>query len=98
MTNLEFLWEACRWYKKRFGVETLFSDQKSQGFYLCHSHLSQSERLSGLLLATCPAHYWMVCLGAEVVRCGWNVAPIKAGACSSGSRFSPANDAAKTAQ
>jgi len=71
VTNLDFLWEARLWYKRRFGIETFFSDQKSRGFYLCHSHLSQPERLSRLLMATSLAYYWMVCLGAEVVRHGW---------------------------
>ena len=71
VTNLDFLDEACFWYKKRFGIETFFSDQKSRGFYLCHSHLSDPERLSRLLMATCLAYYWMVCLGAEVVQRGW---------------------------
>ena len=71
VTDLDFLWQARFWYKKRFSIETFFSDQKSRGFYLCHSHLSQPERLSRLLMATCLAYYWMVCLGAEVVRQGW---------------------------
>lgn len=71
VSNLDFLEEARLWYKKRFGIETFFSDQKSRGFYLCHSHLSQPERLSRLLMATCLAYYWMVCLGAEVIRRGW---------------------------
>ncbi len=71
VTNLDFLDEACFWYKKRFGIETLFSDQKSRGFHLCHSHLSDPKRLCRLLIATCLAYYWMVCLGAEVLRRGW---------------------------
>ncbi len=71
VTSLDFLHEARFWYRKRFGIETFFSDQKSRGFYLCHSHLSDPERLSRLLIATCLAYYWMVCLGAEVVRRGW---------------------------
>ena len=71
VSNLDFFEEARVWYKKRFGIETFFSDQKSRGFYLCHSHLSQPERLARLLMATCLAYYWMVCLGAEVVRHGW---------------------------
>ena len=71
VTNLDFLADARAWYKKRFGIETFFSDQKSRGFYLCHSHLSQPERLSRLLMATSLAYYWMVCLGAEVVKQGW---------------------------
>ncbi len=71
VTSLDFLSEARFWYKKRFSIETFFSDQKSRGFYLCHSHLSQPERLARLLMATCLAYYWMVCLGTEVVQHGW---------------------------
>ncbi len=76
VTSLDFLWEARAWYRRRFGIETFFSDQKSRGFYLCHSHLCHShladpERLCRLLIATCLAYYWMVCLGLEVVRRGW---------------------------
>ncbi len=74
VTNLDFLAQACFWYKKRFTIETFFSDQKSRGFYLCHSHLSDPARLSRLLMATCLAYYWMVCLGAEVVGQGWQAA------------------------
>lgn len=37
VTNLDFLQDARFWYRKRFGIETFFSDQKSRGFYLCHS-------------------------------------------------------------
>ena len=70
-TNLDFLHEARFWYRKRFGIETSFSDKKSRGFYLCHSHLSDPARLCRLLIATCLAYYWMVCLGVEVVRRGW---------------------------
>ncbi len=71
VTNLDFLHVAHFWYKKRFGIETFFSDQKSRGFHLCHSHLSDPERLTRLLMATSLAYYWMVCLGAEVLRRGW---------------------------
>ncbi len=62
VSNLDFFEDARFWYKRRFGIETFFSDQKSRGFYLCHSHLSQPERLSHLLIATCLAYYWMVCV------------------------------------
>lgn len=81
VSSLDFLSEARAWYRKRFSIETFFSDQKSRGFYLCHSHLSQSERLSRLLMATCLAYYWMVCLGAEVVRCGWQAVVHRAKRC-----------------
>lgn len=71
VTNLDFLHDARVWYRRRFGIETFFSDQKSRGFYLCHSHLSDPARLCRLLIATCLAYYWLVCLGAEVVQRGW---------------------------
>ncbi len=71
VSSLDFLADARFWYKKRFGIETFFSDQKSRGFYLCHSHLSDPARLCRLLIATCLAYYWLVCLGAEVRRRGW---------------------------
>jgi hypothetical protein len=71
VTDLDFLYEARQWYRQRFGIETLFSDQKSRGFYLCHSRLSDPQRLSRLLIATCLAYFWMVCLGAQVLRSGW---------------------------
>ena len=70
VTNLDFLHEARFWHRKRFGIETFFSDQKSRGFYLCHSYLSDPARLCRLLMATCLAYYWLVCLGAEVVQRG----------------------------
>ena len=86
VTSLDFLDEARAWYKRRFGIETFFSDQKSRGFYLCHSHLGRPERLSRLLMATCLAYYWLVyywlvCLGAEVLRQGWQGAVHRTNRC-----------------
>jgi hypothetical protein len=66
VSSLDFLEEARAWYKRRFAIETLFCDQKSRGFHLSHSHLSDPVRLSRLMIATCLAYYWMVCLGAQV--------------------------------
>jgi hypothetical protein len=40
--------EACRWYPKRFRIETLFADQKSRGFPIHQSHISDPQRLSRL--------------------------------------------------
>ena len=58
-------------YKKRFRIETFFPDQKSRGFHIRHSHLSEPARWRRLLIATCLAYYWIVCLGDHVVRNGW---------------------------
>jgi len=66
VTNLELPEEAFHWYKRRFGIETFFSDQKSQGFHLAHSHLSDPMRLARLMIATGLAYVWLVCLGARI--------------------------------
>jgi hypothetical protein len=71
ISNVELVEEACRFYQKRFRIETFFSDQKSRGFRLHHSHLSHPERLSRLLLAACLAYLWIVYLGAVAQRDGW---------------------------
>lgn len=71
ITNFELVEEACRFYKKRFCIETFFSDQKSRGFRLHHSHLSHPERLSRLLMAACLAYIWIVYLGTWAHRNGW---------------------------
>lgn len=70
VSNLDFLVEAYAWYKRRFRIETFFSDQKSRGFYLGHSHLSDTKHLQRLLIATCLAYLGMVCLGDWVVQTG----------------------------
>jgi hypothetical protein len=70
VSNLELWQEALLWYGKRFQIETFFSDQKSRGFELSKSHLSDPLRLSRLLMATCLAYIWLVCLGVRVVMRG----------------------------
>jgi hypothetical protein len=71
VTNLTLPDEACYWYKKRFRIETFFSDEKSRGFYLHKSHLSDPVRLSILLIAACLAYLWIVYLGLIALREGW---------------------------
>src|SRR5499433_787024 len=56
--------EACRLYEKRFRIETFFSDQKSRGFHIHKSHMSDVQRLSRLLIAACLAYIWLVYLGS----------------------------------
>lgn len=55
VTSLADLDEAVRLYKKRAHIETFFSDQKSRGFHIHKSHLSEPARLSRLLIASCLA-------------------------------------------
>src|SRR5437667_12893008 len=63
VSNLAKAEEACRWYQKRFRIETFFSDQKSRGFHIHQSHISDPQRLSRLLIAACLVYIWIVYLG-----------------------------------
>jgi hypothetical protein len=71
VSNLELAEEACQWYRKRFHIETFFSDQKSRGFQIHRSHLSDPKRLFRLLMAACMAYLWIVYLGTLAHIEGW---------------------------
>ena len=71
VTNMSSSDEACRYYSKRFRIETFFSDQKSRGFHIQKSHLQDPHRLSRLLIASCLAYIWIVYLGDLCQREGW---------------------------
>lgn len=71
VTTLELGEEALAYYKQRYTIETFFSDQKSRGFHLQDSHLSDPESLSRLMIASCLAYLWLVCLGVRVKQRGW---------------------------
>lgn len=71
VSNMTIADEACHLYTKRFRIETFFSDQKSRGFHLHKSHLSEPQRLSRLLIAACLAYIWIVYLGAVCEKDGW---------------------------
>jgi Transposase DDE domain len=71
VSNLATAEEACRWYQKRFRIETFFADQKSRGFHLHKSHISDPQRLSRLCIAACLAYIWIVYLGSLGETEGW---------------------------
>ena len=71
VTNMASAEEACHLYAKRFRIETFFSDQKSRGFHLHKSHISDPQRLSRLLIAACLAYIWIVYLGTVCMKDGW---------------------------
>src|SRR2546428_325342 len=71
VSNMATAEEACRWYEKRFRIETFFSDQKSRGFHLHKSHMSDVQRLSRLLIAACLAYIWVVYLGSVCEKEQW---------------------------
>jgi hypothetical protein len=71
ISNMATAEEAWRLYQKRFRIETFFSDQKSRGFHIHKSHLSDVQRLSRLLIAACLAYIWVVYLGALCEKEQW---------------------------
>ena len=71
LTNLADAAEACEWYRKRARIETFFSDQKSRGFNLHKSHLSDPQRLARLMIAACLAYIWIIDLGVRALQDQW---------------------------
>lgn len=81
VSNFDLPDEACAYYRKRFHIETFFSDQKSRGFRLHQSHLSDPMRLSRLMIATCLAYIWIVYLGVVARADGWQAVIHRADRC-----------------
>jgi len=71
VSNMATAEEACRLYEKRFRIETFFSDQKSRGFHIHKSHISDPQRLSRLFIAACLAYIWIVYVGSLGETEGW---------------------------
>ena len=68
VSNRENFIECITFYKQRFKIETMFSDQKSRGFHIHKSHLAIPKRISRLLIAAALAYIWMVYLGVMVAH------------------------------
>jgi hypothetical protein len=74
LTNFESEYTAQMFYRKGFLTETLFSDQKSRGFFIHETRLKKYGVLIigpplRLLICTCLVYFgrrsaWLVCLGA----------------------------------
>ena len=71
VSNMSSAEEAIDYYQKRFRIETFFSDQKSRGFNIHKSHLTDPQRLSRLLIASCLAYIWLVYLGSLCKKERW---------------------------
>lgn len=71
VSNLSSVQAACDWYRKRAHIETFFSDQKSRGFQLDQSHLSDPARVLRLMLAACFAYLWIIYLGVVAHQDEW---------------------------
>ena len=72
VSNMATAEAACRLYAKRFRIETFFADQKSRGFHIHKSHMSDVQRLSRLLIAACLAYIWIVYLGSVCEKEQWS--------------------------
>ena len=68
MTNLPPSGWVLRHYLKRMHIEESFRDDKSGGFDLEASHLTDPKRLDTLLLALSVAVLWIYELGEQVLR------------------------------
>lgn len=71
VTNFDLVEEACYWYGKRMRIETFFSDQKSRGFHLHQSRISDPQRLARVMIAACLAYIWIIYLGVLCHQDGW---------------------------
>lgn len=71
VSNLRCVQAACAWYRKRAHIETFFSDQKSRGFQLDKSHVSDPTRVMRLMLAACFAYLWIIYLGVVAHQDDW---------------------------
>lgn len=70
VTNLTDPKQARKWYRKRFLIETLFSDVKGRGFNLDKTRLWQPERVSRLIMAVAIAYLLVVFWGVELIVSG----------------------------
>ena len=68
ITNLEFPDRISQLYKKRFKIETFFSDQKSRGFHIQRSRIGKPQRLAKLLIATCLAYILCILAGIKCLQ------------------------------
>jgi len=64
LTNQEVGLQAVGYYRKRFRIETLFKDFKSQGFELGPCKLSDPTKIERLLIVCSLAYLWLVGLGS----------------------------------
>lgn len=67
VSNLDRKYLICQYYRKRYRIETFFSDQKSRGFHIHKSHLTDPARLNRLLVTACLAYIWMILQGLQVI-------------------------------
>jgi hypothetical protein len=70
VTSFDDYKTAQKWYRKRFGIETLFSDFKGRGFNLDETRLWIPARVSRLIFAASIAYVFTIFLGVESIVSG----------------------------
>jgi hypothetical protein len=70
VTNFTDPKQAKKWYRKRFSIETLFSDVKGRGFHLDKTRVWKSERVNRLIFAVAIAYIFTIFLGVELIVLG----------------------------
>ena len=68
VTDAQTLAQSQKWYRRRFNIETLFSDSKSRGFGLDKSGIRHPERMARFVIAVFLAYIWMIYLGVLVIQ------------------------------
>lgn len=66
LTNMEPGEMACKYYKRRFKIETMFKQLKSAGFQLQKSMLNDPERIQNLIIVAAIAFLFTFCIGLIV--------------------------------
>jgi len=66
LTNIELGPEACRYYKRRFKIETLFKHLKYAGFYLHKTRLKCPFKVANLIIVVAFSFVFSFCMGAFI--------------------------------
>lgn len=72
VSNFELPEEACLLYRKRFRIETLFSDFKGRGFQLQKSGLKDPVKIARLLIVVALAYLVVIYYGVYALKSGWD--------------------------
>lgn len=68
ITNKDYNKDIQKVYEDRFKIESFFRDQKSKGFHVQRSGLSDPERIDRLLIATCMAYVLLIFAGVKALK------------------------------
>lgn len=65
LSNFELSYQAACFYRKRWSIETLFSDLKTRGFNIHKSMLDEPKKLVKLLIIACLAYILVFTIGVN---------------------------------